>query len=33
MPYVNLDPRFHPLRRDAHFRDLLRRMGFTNRKA
>jgi serine/threonine protein kinase/Flp pilus assembly protein TadD len=33
MPYVNLDPRFHPLRRDAHFRDLLQRMGFTNRKA
>jgi len=33
MPYVNLDPRFHPLRRDAHFRELLRRMGFTNQKA
>ena len=33
MPYVNLDPRFHPLRRDAHFRDLLHRMGFTSQKA
>jgi hypothetical protein len=27
MPYVNLDPRFQ------HFRDLLRRMGFTSQKA
>jgi len=33
MPYVNLDPRFHPLRREAHFQDLLHRMGFIDRKA
>lgn len=33
MPYVNLDPRFKPLRRDARFQDLLRRMGFTSQKA
>jgi len=30
---VNLDPRFKPLRRDARFQDLLRRMGFTSQKA
>jgi hypothetical protein len=33
MPYVNLDPRFHPLRRAAPFRDLLHRMGFSAHRA
>jgi TolB-like protein/Flp pilus assembly protein TadD len=33
MPYVNLDPRFKPLRREARYQDLLHRMGFMDRKA
>jgi eukaryotic-like serine/threonine-protein kinase len=30
MPYVSLDPRLKPLRRDPHFQDLLHRMGLPN---
>jgi eukaryotic-like serine/threonine-protein kinase len=30
MPYVSLDPRLKPLRRDAGFQDLLHRMGLPN---
>src|SRR5262249_20209851 len=33
MVYVYLDPRLKTLRRDARFRDLLRRMGFRNQSA
>jgi serine/threonine protein kinase/tetratricopeptide (TPR) repeat protein len=30
MPYVSLDPRLKPLRREARFQDLLQRMGLPN---
>jgi serine/threonine protein kinase/tetratricopeptide (TPR) repeat protein len=33
MPYVSLDPRFKPLRRDERFQGLLHRMGLPNQTA
>jgi hypothetical protein len=33
MPYVSLDPRFIPLRRDVRFQHLLHRMGLPNQSA
>jgi len=33
MPYLSLDPRLKPLRRDTRFQDLLHRLGLPNQKA